>query len=340
MSSPPVSTAPRDRGFTGPDSLHIDPAATAERIQSAIAEQVQATLKRRGVVVGISGGVDSAVVAALATRALGPKRVLGLLMPERDGSPDALRLGLEVAARLGIAHVIEDVGPMLDAAGCYERQIDAIRSVFSEYGPGYRCKLTLPSLLEDDDRLPISLLTIEAPDGTRRSSRMPPDAYRQLVAATSFKQRVRKMMEYYHADRLAFAVAGTPNRLEFDQGFFVKQGDGNADLKPIAHLYKTQVYELASHLDVPEEIRTRPPTTDTFSLAQTQEEFYFAVPLNQMDICLFAHNRGIAPAAVADSSGMTETQVARVYRDIESKRRASTYLHMPALLVEPLDRKM
>jgi NAD+ synthase len=162
---------------------------------------------------------------------------------------------------------------------------------------------------------------------------MPAAAYLQMVAATNFKQRTRKMMEYYHADRLAYAVAGTPNLLEYDQGFFVKQGDGAADFKPIAHLYKTQVYALAEYLEVPAEIRRRPPTTDTFSLSQSQEEFYFSLPYGDMDLCLWAHAHGTPAAEVAPALGLTPEQVERVYRDIEAKRRASVYLHHAPLLV-------
>ncbi|MGM0577450.1 MAG: NAD(+) synthase [Myxococcota bacterium] len=107
---------------------------------------------------------------------------------------------------------------------------------------------------------------------------MPADANLQLVAAASFKQYVRKMMEYYHADRLVYAVVGTPNRLERDQGFFVMGGDGAADVKPIAHLYKTQVYALADWMRLPDEVSFRAPTTDTCSMDQNQEEFFFSVP--------------------------------------------------------------
>ena len=134
---------------------------------------------------------------------------------------------------------------------------------------------------------------------------MPLDVYLGVVAATNMKQRTRKQLEYYHADRLNYAVLGTPNRLEYDQGFFVKNGDGAADIKPIAHLYKTQVYALAAHLGLPEEIRSRPPTTDTWSLAQSQEEFYFSVPYPTMDLCLFGLENGIAAAEVAARAGLT-----------------------------------
>jgi NAD+ synthase len=312
--------------------LRIDAAAVTAQIEKAIREQVLANLRRRGAVVGMSGGIDSSVVATLCARALGPGRVVGLLMPERDSSSDALRLGRMLAQHLEIRHVVEDIAPALEGLGCYARQLEAIRAAVPEYGEGWRCKLTLPSLLEGD-RLNVTMLTVADPQGKERTTRMPPAAYLQMVAATNFKQRTRKMMEYYHADRLGYAVAGTPNLLEYDQGFFVKQGDGAADFKPIAHLYKTQVFALAEHMGVPAEIRNRPPTTDTFSLAQTQEEFYFALPYHEMDLCLWAVNHGTPAAEVAQVLGLAPAQVERVYRDIEAKRRVSRYLHQSPLMV-------
>jgi NAD+ synthase len=313
--------------------LQIDEAAETERVAAAIRAQVLGTLRRRGAVVGMSGGIDSSVVASLCVRALGPERVFGLLMPERDSSDEALVLGRKLAEHLGIRYGVENIAGSLGALGCYTRQLEAIRSVFPEYGEGWRCKLTLPSIL-DSDRFNVTTLTVQDPAGTQRTSRMSPAAYLQMVAATNFKQRARKMMEYYHADRLGYAVAGTPNRLEYDQGFFVKQGDGAADFKPIAHLYKTQVFALAAHLGVPEEIRRRPPTTDTFSLPQTQEEFYFALPYREMDLCLWAHEHGTPAAEVAAALKLTAAQVERVYRDIEAKRRAAVYLHHPPMLID------
>ncbi len=308
------------------DVLRIDVPRVVEEIERAILSEVHVDLRRRGAVVGISGGIDSSVVAALCGRALGADHVVGLLMPDRDSSADALRLGQLLAAGLGIGSIVEDITAVLAASDCYERQIDAIRTVFPAYGEGWRSKLVLPSLVEGD-RLNLVRLTVADPDGDEHTSRMPPNAYRQLVAATNFKQRTRTMTAYYHADRLHYAVAGTPNRLEYDQGFFVKGGDGAADFKPIAHLYKSQVYQLAEFLDVPSEIRQRPPTTDTFSLSQTQEEFYFALPYTEMDLCLWAYDHDIAPEEVAPAIDLTTEIVGRVYRDIEAKRRVSRYLH-------------
>ncbi len=314
------------------DVLRLDAPAAVAEIAEAIRGQVLGTLKRRGVVVGVSGGIDSSVTAALCARALGGERVLALLMPERDSSGESLALGRALGEAFGIPTLVEDIAPVVAAARCYERQDEAIRMVFPDYEPGWRFKVTLPSILEGE-RLNVSELTVETPGGERRTARMPLKPYLQLIAATNFKQRIRKMMEYYHADRMHYAVAGTPNRLEYDQGFFVKQGDGAADFKPIAHLYKTQVFQLAGHLGVPEAIRLRTPTTDTFPLPQTQEEFYFALPHDRMDLCLYGRNHGVPAADVAPAVGLSAEQVERVYRDIDQKRRATRYLQLHPLLV-------
>jgi NAD+ synthase len=315
--------------------LKLDPSREVDRITGVIREQVLGTLRRRGAVVGISGGIDSSVVAALCVRALGKEKVLGLFMPEHHSSDDALMLGKMLTEHLGIEAIVENIGPALESLGCYSRQADAVRVAVPEYGDGWKCKLVLPSILESD-RLNITRLTVQSPAGDVSTVRLTADAYLQIVAATNYKQRVRKMTEYYHADRLNYAVSGTPNRLEYDQGFFVKQGDGSADFKPIAHLYKTQVYQLAEYLGVPEEIRRRPPTTDTFSMPQTQEEFYFALPYDRMDLCLFAHNNGVAAEEAAPVVNLTPSQVERVFKDIDAKRRATRYLHLRPLLIAPV----
>ena len=324
-----------DAGELSPLNLTLsDPAATIDAIVQGLLREVGA-FRRKGVVLGLSGGIDSTVVAALSARAFGPERVLGLLMPESDSSEDTLRLSRLAAESIGIPSLLEDITPLLDAAGCYRRRDEAIRAVVPEFGPGWTSKLVLPSVLEDD-RYRIFSIVVTSPEGDTVSRRLPPTEYLQVVAATSFKQRCRKMMEYYHADRLNYAVLGTPNRLEYDQGFFVKNGDGSADVKPIAHLYKTQVYQLAAELGVPEEIRSRPPTTDTYSMPQSQEEFYFSLPYDKMDLCLYAVDRGLPPERVAGAVGLTPEQVGRVFEDIAAKRRVSRYLHAAPRLIEPL----
>jgi len=313
--------------------LKIDASKVAEQIEGGIREGVCRQLKRKGVVLGLSGGIDSSVAAALCVRALGSERVLGLFMPEAESSPDTTRLANLLADFLRIRTVLEDISPILKAAGCYQRRDDAIRKVVPEYHDGHKCKIVLPNFL-DAPTYPFYSVVVQSPAGVETRARLTAEAFLGIVAASNFKQRTRKMIEYYHADRLNYAVVGTPNRLEYDQGFFVKNGDGAADLKPIAHLYKTQVYQLAKYLNVPHEIQGRQPTTDTYSLDQSQEEFYFAVPYDKMDLCLYARNHGLPAAEVADATGLTAEQSERVFQLIDSKRNATRYLHMHPLLVE------
>ena len=317
----------------GPESLSIDAEAETARIGETLTAYL-AESKRRGVVVALSGGIDSSVVAALCVAALGPDRVFGLHMPERESSSETLTLSRLLSDSLGIESVLEEISPLLDAAGCYQRRDDAIRMVVPDYGPDHRSKIVLPSVV-DSDSFRLYSVVVMAPDGTQTKHRLTHDAYLGIVAATNFKQRVRKMLEYYHADRLNYVASGTPNRLEYDQGFFVKLGDGSADVKPIAHLYKSQVYALAEHLGVPAEIRSRPSTTDTYSLPQSQEEFYFSLPYERMDLCLYGKNHEVPVEEVAAATDLTVEQVERVYRDIDQKRSTTAYLHRePQLVVQ------
>lgn len=313
--------------------LQIDPCKEAERISAVIKDQVFNQLKRKGAVVGVSGGIDSSVVAYLCARALGPDRVVFLFTPESDSSPESLRFGEMVAKDLGVRSYLEDISPILNGAKCYERRDAAIRKVVPEYGEGYKFKIVLPNMIESDRYAVFSIVT-QSPTGETKRTRLTLDAYLGIVAATNFKQRTRKMMEYHYADLYQFAVAGTPNLLEYDQGFFVKNGDGSADFKPIAHLYKSQVYQLAAYLGVPVEIQQRPSTTDTYSLEQSQEEFYFSMPLVKMDLCLYGKNHQLTPAELGEIAGMSEMEVRRAYTMIEAKRNVARYLHSVPLLVE------
>ena len=324
-----------ETSFTA-ERLKIDCDKETQKITDHIREVVAKRFKKRGVIVALSGGVDSSVVGALCVRALGKKRVLGLLMPEKDSSPDTLELSQLITDHLEISAVHEDITPILDAVGCYRRRDEAIKSLIPEYGPDYKCKIVLPGVMNNDTYRIFSVV-VQSPEGKQIKARLNPSAYLGIVAATNFKQRVRKMLEYYHADRLNYAVTGTPNRQEYDQGFFVKLGDGAADIKPIAHLYKTQVYQMAQFLGIPDEIRNRPPTTDTYSMQQSQEEFYFSVPYDKMDLCLYGKNHAVSPENVAPVADMTVEQVERVYRDIDAKRNATRYLHTPPLLVDKVD---
>lgn len=316
--------------------LSFDMDQEVERIGAKMRDALKSVLARRGLVVGLSGGIDSSVSVALAVRAVGPERVLGLIMPDRDSSGRSAELAKTLADHLGIETARHDISDALEALGCYQWRDGAIRDVIPDYGEGWRNKIVIRGGL--DGQINRYEVVVEDPQGNRQQARLPVKQYLQIVAATNFKQRVRKTLEYCWADRMNFAVLGTPNRLEYDQGFFVKHGDGAADIKPIAHLYKSQVYALARHLGLPEEICSSVPTTDTYSLAQGQDEFYFALPYQEMDMALYAWNSGWPAERLAETLNIDLKRAEHVYADIERKRRTTRYLHEPPVLVEPVER--
>jgi NAD+ synthase len=311
--------------------LAFDKEAAVEKITSALRTFVRKA-RKRGVVVALSGGIDSSVTSALCVRAFGPGKVFGLLLPEYDSSSESLRLGRMVAEHHGIEHLVQPIGPTLEAIGCYKWRDDAIRSAVPEYQSGWRHKLVISG--GQQGLVNHFKIVVEKPDGALVQETLGLKEYLQIVAATNYKQRIRKTVEYFHGDRLNYAVVGTPNRLEYDQGFFVKNGDGAADVKPIAHLYKSQVYALARHLGLPDELCNTIPTTDTYSLSQGQDEFYFALPYRQMDVAIWAIVNGKSAPELAGYLGIDVATAERIYQDIRSKRSTTAPLHWKPVTIE------
>ncbi|MFO1426568.1 MAG: NAD(+) synthase [Steroidobacteraceae bacterium] len=310
----------------------LDFKTEADRICEFIRGAVQGKLRRRGLVVAMSGGIDSSACAALAVRALGPERVFGLLLPERDSSSTSGRLGRALAQHLGIQFAVHELSPTLTAIGCYASQDEVLRRALPGFDSSWKFKLAIQNAM--GGRIGITRVVADDPQGRRHEARLSAADYLQLVAATNFKQRVRKTLEYYHADRLNYAVTGTPNRLEYELGFFVKNGDGAADVKPIAHLYKSDVYAMARFLGLPAEVTGTTPTTDTFSLPQGQDEFYFGLPFAQMDVALWMVNTGRPVEDLAAHLGSTVAVAREIVASIASKKRAAEYLHAAALRIE------
>jgi len=317
------------------DILKIDCEKEADRIANRMRQILADQLKRRGFIVAVSGGIDSSVTLALCVKSVGKERVLALQMPEKHSAENTKDLSALVADHFGVEKVYENITGILEAVGFYKRYNETVQSLIPEYNNDWKSKIVIPSLAESKGFTFFSIVA-QSPDGKTIKQRLPLKAYLGIVAATNFKQRIRKMLEYYHADRLNYATTGTPNRLEYDQGFFVKLGDGAADIKPIAHLYKTQVYQMAEHLGVPQEICKRLPTTDTYSLAQGQDEFYFSLPYDKMDLCLYGKNNAIEPEIVGQAIGLSKEQVERVYKDIDQKRSTTRYLHLKPQLAVPV----
>jgi NAD+ synthase len=318
------------------DVLKLDPAAETERIVTMLRHNVRKVMHRQGGVVGISGGIDSSVVLALVARAFGPDRVAAIMMPEKDSETESEILARNLAAHFDVKEaILENITPVLDGFGCYQRRDEAIKRVFPQYDAeaGYKSKIVLPQNLLDEDTLNIFSLVVITPDGKELSKRLSLREYYQIVAASNFKQRTRMSMLYYHAELRNYGVIGTANKNEYDQGFFVKYGDGGVDVKPIGHLYKTQVYQLAEYLDVPRDIRERTPTTDTYSAPTTQEEFFFRLPFETMDLLWYAQENEIPVEEVATVMHLTPVQVQRAFADFTRKKRTTEYLRMPPVLI-------
>jgi NAD+ synthase len=306
--------------------LDLDVEKEIDRLVVLLEESIFRRMHRQGGVVGISGGIDSSVVLALCARALGPEHTLGVLLPEKESSPDSAQLAYQLADQLKVPTVLEEISPILDGAGCYQRRDEAIRRLVPEYGPGWKVKIVLGGNLLEQATLNYFHLVVISPTQEEIVRRLPLKEFAQIVAASNFKQRARMSMLYYHAELRNFAVIGTPNKNEQMLGFFVKYGDGGTDVNPIAHLYKTQVYQLARALGIPEEIQKRTPTTDTYSAGSTQEEFFFRVPFDVLDVIWEGAECGVPAKEIAAAVGLKPDQVERIIQDLARKQRNTAYL--------------
>jgi NAD+ synthase len=302
--------------------LDLDYAREAGRVSDFIAKWAGST-KREGAVIGLSGGVDSAVASVLCVRALGAGRVLGLILPERESNPVSRAYALKQAGKLGIRTETIDITPVIEAFGAYERRDAVVRTHVPEFGEGYKLKITLPPDILARDAFNVFTLTVSDERGGTKTARLNKESLSSIVAATDVKHRIRMTYLYYYAEKNNYIVCGTTNKSEVIQGFFVKYGDGGVDLEPLAHLYKTQVYGLAAHLGVIPEIIARAPSPDTFSIPVSDEEFFFRMPYDKLDLLLYAWENEVPPAEAGRVMGLSEEQVRRVFRDFASKHAAT-----------------
>lgn len=301
-------------------------ADEVSRITNKLRADMQKILKRKGAVIGISGGIDSSVTLALAVKAFGADKVVGILLPEKDSSKESKILALELAEKFGVQTIEEDITSALEGFGCYTRRDEAVTSVFPEYNPkDFKMKISLNQGGAGHNLPPLFLLTIINSSGEAQNKIIPMKEFLQIVAATNFKQRCRMSMLYYHAERLHYAVIGTPNKHEVEQGFFVKFGDGGSDIMPISHLYKTQVYQMATYLEIPDAIIKRTPTTDTYSAEQTQEEFFYQFPFFQMDLLWYAYENNIDTELTASVMSMTNDDIKSIFNNFARKQRTTEY---------------
>ena len=313
---------------------NFNAAEEAERIISWLREVNFKVLKRDGGVVGVSGGIDSATVLHLMVQAFGPKQVVALVLPDRDSSPSSAPLALEMASQLGVKTILTDLTDILQASGCYEARDEAVQHIIPEFDPSLdKVKIVLPENLLREATLNIFSAVVVKPDGREIRRRLNVKEYRQIVAASNMKQRVRMLRLYYEAELRNFSVVGTTNKNEHDLGFFVKYGDGGVDLMPILHLFKTQIYALAEYLGVTEVIIQRPPTTDTYSAECTQEEFFYRLPFDLLDSVWDASERQQPLEQIAREHSLQITQVENILNDLRRKKQTTEYLRFPPLTI-------
>ncbi len=303
-----------------------------DQLTQRLREDLSTRLQRFGGVIGLSGGIDSSVTMVLGAKALGPEKLFGVMMPEKDSSPDSEMLARELAGKFGVEVTKEVITDALDGFGCYARRDQAVKEVIPEYDPlVHKMKIGIKHEGKGSKLPPLFHLTVVNPDDSEIVKRLPSRQMRTIIAASDFKQRARMSYLYYHATRLHYAVLGTPNKHEVDQGFFVKYGDGGGDVFPIGRLYKTQVYQIAEYMGVPQEIIDRTPTTDTYSAEQTQEEFFYEFPHDVMDLLWYAYENRYDPAEVGPVMGMTAEEIERNYRNFERRTATTEYLRMPPI---------
>lgn len=308
-----------------------DIESVCNQIVEKLRGDVVTRLNRRGGIVGISGGIDSSVTLGLSVKAYGAENVIGIMMPEADSSPDSQAFAQKLANKFGVKTIVEDMTLALKGFGCYERRDEAISRVISDFNPSVdKAKIVIKQKIGQNIP-PVFSVTVIKPDGKEISKLLPAKEYLQIVASSNFKQRSRMSMLYYHAERMHYAVIGTPNKHEVEQGFFVKYGDGGADVMPIGGLYKTQVYQLAEYLGVPQEIIQRTPTTDTYSAEQTQEEFFYQLPFRTMDLIWYGWENKYSPIEVSEALDMSEEEVGNIYKNFERKIKTTDYLRTPPI---------
>jgi NAD+ synthase len=298
-------------------------------IATKLKNDVFITCHKQGAIIGISGGIDSSVTLALTVKALGPDKVLGIMLPEKDSSSDSKEFALKLANKFSVETIEEVITGALEGYNCYKRRDEAVARVFPEYDPTtYKMKIGVNQTGTNQNLPPIFSLTIIDKDGNHKSRILPVKEYLQIVASSNFKQRTRMSMLYYHAEVKNYAVIGTPNKHEVEQGFFVKNGDSGADIMPIANLYKTQVYQIAEFLGVPNEIIERVPTSDTYSAEQTQEEFFFQFPFKEMDLLWYGYENGYSFDEVGSVMDKTPTEIELIFNNFKRKQKTTDYLRM------------
>lgn len=316
------------------DVLKIDPAEQLEKLSKFIMQQLTVAFRRKGIVVGMSGGVDSACMAAIAVHAIGKTKVVGLVLPEVETNPISSEYAIKHAQALGIEYRQIDITSIVNSVVPYQWRDTFIQGLVPEYKPGYKYNISLPTDLLDRDTFSFYSLQVQMPDGQIKRKRLNLDEFHTITSFANIKIRARMVYLYAEAERRNLLVAGTTNRTEFLLGDFCKYGDGGTDIEPLTYLYKNQIYQIAEHLGVIPEIMHRTPSPDTFSLPVSDQEFFFRIPFETLDHLLYAWEHEVPASEAARVLNISEEGVKRAYRDFASKHRATAHVREGTHILE------
>jgi NAD+ synthase len=307
------------------DELNRDIENVALNIRSFIKNQIVG-FKKKGAVLGVSGGIDSAVALTLCVQELGSENVYCLLLPEKESAPSSKTLGADICESMGVSYEEVPISPILESLNIYEKKEQIIKRTCPEYDPEiHKTSLVLPDFL-NQGLLNVPYIRLIKDDETVAKYRLKASDYLEMIGLQGVKQRSRMLVQYMYAETMNYVVCGTTNKTELLLGQYVKYGDGGVDLEPLADCYKTQIYALGRYLNVNEEIMKRPPSADTWSHYTTDEEFYWRMPINVMDQLLYSREHNLPLHVIEANTGLSREKIEQALKHINKIKDSTEYI--------------
>ena len=310
------------------ESIHekiriVNPQQTIDDICDFICKEISEGFKKSGAVIGLSGGIDSAVTANLCKNALGEEKVLGIILPEKESDFESEIHARKFAENLNIRTETVDITQILETFGVYEKKENIIKEKFPNFNSNCKYRMVVPSNIEN---VGIPFLEILDENNVLHKLKVSSSDFLTITAATSIKHRVRMTMLYFFAEKNNYAVIGTTNKSEYLQGYFVKYGDGGSDIEPIVNLYKSQVYQLGKILKVPKEIISKDASPDVWSFSTSDKEFFYSIPYDLVDLILYAREKKLSNKEIQENSNLSVEEIEKLVHLQNQKERKSQHM--------------
>jgi len=285
---------------------------TVNEICKFIQDEISNNLQKKGVVFGLSGGIDSAVTAALCAKSFESEQILGLIMPEKESNESSKVLAKQVSKKFSFNTETINITKILESFGVYEKKENIVYEKFPEFNSKCKYRVVVPPKLKNTIGIPF--LEILDQDNQIHKLKITSLDFLTLTASTSIKHRVRMTLLYYHGEKNNFSVIGTTNKSEYQQGYFVKYGDGGSDIEPLVNIYKSQIYQLGKFLEIPKEILVSKASPDIWSFSTSDEEFFYTVPYNIVDLILYARENKLSISDVQKISDLKIEDIENLFQ--------------------------